>query len=59
MSYADYKEYRTRHPLPKSPDDHDNVYYLAGTYEPIVGYINFEPGVKLKESASKGAKKAK
>lgn len=59
MSYKDYEEYRTRHPLPKSSDDHDNVYYVAGLYDPINDHIDTLPYVKLKWSEGKGAKQAK
>ncbi|XP_052818307.1 uncharacterized protein LOC128244317 isoform X2 [Mya arenaria] len=39
-----YSEYRRRVDV-ISHDDHKDVYYLAGYYEPTVGHIKFEPGV--------------
>ncbi|KAL4240920.1 heterochromatin assembly [Mactra antiquata] len=39
-----YNEYRRRIDV-ISHEDTDDVYYLAGSYEPTVGHIKFEPGV--------------
>ncbi|XP_060605200.1 uncharacterized protein LOC132757782 isoform X3 [Ruditapes philippinarum] len=39
-----YAEYRRRIDV-ISHEDTDDVYYLAGSYEPTIGHIKFEPGV--------------
>ena len=45
-----YTEYKARSQTGRRllPDfDNEDVYYLAGTYEPTVGMIKFEDDVKL------------
>ena len=39
-----YAEYRRRKDV-ISLADNDDVYYLAGSYQPTIGHITFEPGV--------------
>jgi len=39
-----YSEYRRRVDV-ISHENNDDVYYLAGAYEPTIGHIKFEPGV--------------
>jgi len=57
LSYTDYQaELRTRQTIAMTTKNtnkkqrqapRDDVFYLAGTYEPIIGMITFEPDVKL------------
>jgi len=44
LSYTDYV--RRRHQQ-GSDQQHNSVYYLAGTYEPVAERISFERDVKL------------
>ena len=39
-----YSEYRRRVDV-ISHEDNADIYYLAGSYEPAIGHIKFEPGV--------------
>lgn len=39
-----YEEFRRRKALTPT-DESSNVYYLAGSYQPTIGHIKFEPGV--------------
>ena len=54
LSYNEYKVYRARRyqelrskGLSVQEFDNEDVYYLAGTYEPTIGMITFEDDVKL------------
>ena len=52
LSYVEWKAYRARKQQECQRkniacDFDDDVYYLAGTYDPTIGMITFQPDVKL------------